>query len=337
MSKGAKILVVDDNIETVEFLEATLSSFGYEIVTADNGVEALKKIENNNPDLILLDFEMPKMDGAEVCRNLRAKDPFSFIPIIMMTGNTDPGILVKSLDSGADEFVTKPFDIVELTARIKAMLRIKSLEEKLGNMNKNLEQMVKDKTRKIQGLYMETVKSLARALDAKDHYTQSHSENVTKYSVAIAKEIGLAQEEVKNIEMAAQLHDLGKIGTSDYILHKKEKLSDEDWKEIKLHSRRSAEILEPLESLDGLVEMVKQHHEKIDGSGYPDGISGKDIPIGAKILAVADAYDAMTSERPYRKAFPKEKAINELKKCTGTQFDNDIVDTFIRILETPNY
>jgi putative two-component system response regulator len=328
-----RILVVDDSVETVEFLESSLKVFEYTVVKAFDGAEALDKAETHNPDLILLDYEMPKMKGMEVCKILKSKNHSRFLPIIMMTASKEANIIIKSLNCGADEFISKPFDIIELSARIKAMLRTKTLEDEIVQINKDLEEKVKDKTRKIESLYMETVKALAKALDAKDSYTRSHSDNVTKYSKAIAEEIGLSDEEIKDIQMAAQLHDLGKIGISDSILNKQEKLTEEEWEVIKHHSIRSAQILEPLESLDGVVDMVKEHHEKINGSGYPDGKKGIQIRLGARILAVADAYDAMTSERPYRKAFPKEKAVSELKKCKGTHFDPDIVEAFLRVLD----
>lgn len=333
MQRKIRILIVDDNIEINDFLEVTLSAFGYEIILACDGIEGLEKAESDSPDLILTDLDMPRMNGIELCKAVKLKYPGKFIPIIVMTANTDPSVLVKSIESGADEFVSKPFDIIELRARIKAMVRIKILEDELTALNRNLEQKVREKTKKIQEMYMETVKSLAKALDVKDHYTKSHSENVTKYSIEIARSLCLPQEEIKSIEIAAQLHDLGKIGISDYILNKKEKLTDTEWQEIKQHSLRSAQILEPLESLNGLVEIVKQHHEKLDGSGYPDGKAGSDIKLGAKILAVADAYDAMTSDRSYRNAFPKEKAIAELKKCSGTQFDPAVVNAFLKVLQ----
>ena len=327
-----KILIVDDNTETIEFLDTTLTALGYLTKTSSSGTDALVEAVEYKPDLILMDYDMPGMNGIEVCKELKKKDQFKFVPVIMMTGQTDSGMLVRSLEGGASEFVAKPFDVIELSARIKAMLRTKALEDKLENINRELEAKVKLKTEKIQTLYMETVKSLAKALDAKDKYTHSHSNNVAKYSKAIADELGMDTEDVQKVESAAQLHDIGKIGIKDSILNKTERLSDSEWKEIQTHSKRSADILEPLEQLNGVVEMVRQHHERMDGTGYPLGKKAEGIKLGARILAVADAYDAMVSERPYRKAFPKEKAIEELRKCSGTQFDAKVVDAFLKVL-----
>lgn len=186
---------------------------------------------------------------------------------------------------------------------------------------------------KLQDIYMRTVTSLASIIDAKDHYTQSHSENVTRYAVAIAKEMKLPPDDVKNIREACQLHDLGKIAVHDYILTKPDKLNPQEWEEMKLHSLRGAEILAPLDFICNISELVKQHHEHYDGNGYPDRIKADGIKVGARIMSVADAFDAMISERPYRKSYSVKKAVDELKKCRGTQFDPKIVDIFLKILQ----
>jgi len=185
----------------------------------------------------------------------------------------------------------------------------------------------------MQSAYMATVKALAQTIDAKDHYTHSHSENVTKYAVAIAKEMGFSQREVHTLREACQLHDLGKIGIHDYILNKSEKLTQEEWEKIRSHSLRGAEILEPLTFLDEVIILIRQHHERYDGTGYPNGLIGEEIKLGARIIAVADAFDAMTSERPYRKAYSKEYTISKLKETSGTQFDPQVVKAFLEVLK----
>lgn len=189
----------------------------------------------------------------------------------------------------------------------------------------------------LQDVYIRSISALVSAIDAKDYYTHGHSENVTKYALAIAKELGFENDQLENLTTASQLHDLGKIGIHDYILTKPGKLTDEEWVEMKQHTLKGIEILQPLNFLDGVVDIIKQHHERYDGEGYPDGIKGERIKLGARIIAVADAFDAMLSERPYRKAYSLEGAIEELKKNSGTQFDPLIVETFIKILEkTPD-
>jgi putative nucleotidyltransferase with HDIG domain len=185
----------------------------------------------------------------------------------------------------------------------------------------------------LQDVYMRAISALVSAIDAKDCYTHGHSQNVTKYALAIAKELGFDNEQVENIAIASQLHDLGKIGIHDYILTKPGKLTEEEWEEMKQHTIKGVEILQPLNFLNGVVDIVKQHHEKYNGEGYPDGIKGERIKLGARIIAVADSFDAMMADRPYRKAYTLEGAVEELKKCSGTQFDPMIVETFIRVLE----
>ena len=185
----------------------------------------------------------------------------------------------------------------------------------------------------LQDVYMRAISALVSAIDAKDCYTHGHSQNVTKYALAIAKELGFENDQLDNIGIASQLHDLGKIGIHDYILTKPGKLTEEEWAEMKQHTIKGIEILQPLNFLNGVVDIIKQHHERYDGAGYPDGIKGERIKLGARIIAVADSFDAMMAERPYRKAYSLEGAIEELKKCSGSQFDPLIVETFIKILE----
>lgn len=187
--------------------------------------------------------------------------------------------------------------------------------------------------KQLQKLYMNTVEALAEAIDARDHYTKSHSEHVTEYAIAIAKEMGLSQHKIEIVERASKLHDVGKIGIHDYILTKPGKLTKEEWEEVKTHSLKGARILEPLAFLDGVIGTIKQHHERYDGSGYPDKIKGDKIRIEARIMAVADSFDAMVTERPYAAIKTREEAIEELKKESGKQFDPKVVEAFLRVLE----
>ena len=181
--------------------------------------------------------------------------------------------------------------------------------------------------------YLQTIRALATAIDTKDHYTYDHSEHVTKYAIAIAEELGISKREREEIKEACQLHDIGKIGIHDRILTKPGKLTEEEWKEIKLHPRKGADILEPLDFLSGVVELVREHHERYNGKGYPNGIKGQKITLGARVMAVADAFDAMTSERPYRGALSRREAIEELKKQSGSQFDPRVLKAFLEVLK----
>ncbi|MDD5686856.1 MAG: response regulator [Elusimicrobia bacterium] len=333
VDKKHKILVVDDEESVLVYLKEGLEIENYEVLTAKNGERAIELTKESNPDLIIVDIIMPKMNGYEMCKILKEKNNIRFLPIIMMTADRNTKGLVKGLGAGADEFIVKPFEIIEISARIKAMLRIKSLSDDLSEMNKNLETKVDDKTKEIQTMYMETVRALATAIYAKDSYTFSHCDDVAKNAVIIAKAMGLNQIEIEEIDRAAQLHDLGKISIPDEILRKTEKLTSKDWEEIKKHPSKSTEILKPLKFLSNVINIIEQHHEKYGGGGYPLGKKEKEIPLGARILAVADTYDAMLSDRPYRKALTKQKAIEELEKNSGTQFDPEVVNTFLKIIK----
>ena len=219
-----------------------------------------------------------------------------------------------------------PYNNSELFPGIASFILVGLLT---GLLSSRLEKKVKQ----VPELYMGVVRSLALAVDEKDHYTRTHSENVTKYAVAIAKELGLARKEIQKIRRAAQLHDIGKIGIHDYILNKKSKLTAEEWTEIKLHPSKGAKILEPLNFLEETIGIIRHHHERHDGKGYPDNKEGDAIPLGARIIAVVDSFDAMTSDRPYRKAMGKKEAVKQLKKNSGSQFDPHAVEAFLRLFE----
>ncbi|MDD5236894.1 MAG: HD domain-containing protein, partial [Candidatus Omnitrophica bacterium] len=249
---------------------------------------------------------------------------------------------------GAFDYITKPFELESLlftARRAVAFHRLnqenKRLMEQITQENILLEKKVQERTKDLRNLYrrlqttfVSTVKALAKALDARDHYTHSHSENVAKYAVLIAKEMQLSTKEIDEIKNACELHDLGKIGIHDYILSKPGELTPEEWEEVKLHSLKSAEILQPLDFLDEVIILIREHHERYDGAGYPDGLKGDAIKLGARIMSVADTYDAMTSKRPYReKAFSKEEAVEEIKRKSGSQFDPKVVEAFLRIAD----
>ncbi len=226
-----------------------------------------------------------------------------------------------------------PYNSNELFPGIASFILIGLLT---GLLSSRLEKKIRQVTElyeKVNDTYMGAVKALAEAVDERDHYTKTHSENVTKYAIAIAKELELSKKGIEDIQRASQLHDIGKIGIHDYVLNKEGKLTDEEWKEIKLHPSKAVKILEPLHFLSEIIGIIRHHHERYDGGGYPDNRRGENIPYGARIIAVADSFDAMTTDRPYRKALSENKAINELKKGSGSQYDPHIVETFLRVLE----
>jgi len=344
MSEG-NILVIDDEKTMCNLLKDSLSEQGYNVTTTQKAKDGLQHARNSLFDLIITDLKMPKIDGIGIIRRIKEFDTDNMV--IVITGYPSFETVREALRLGAYDYITKPFNLEEIFFIVKRAIEFRRLQlankklmKELEEENIILEKKVEERTgdlkklyHNMQSAYMATVKALAQTIDAKDHYTHSHSENVTKYAVAIAKEMGFSQREVHTLREACQLHDLGKIGIHDYILNKSEKLTQEEWEKIRSHSLRGAEILEPLAFLDEVVILIRQHHERYDGTGYPNGLRGEEIKLGARIIAVADAFDAMTSERPYRKAYSKEYTISKLKETSGTQFDPQVVKAFLEVLK----
>jgi putative two-component system response regulator len=323
-----------------------LTKKGYSVTTfqdAKRGIEAVKK---NSFDVILVDLKMPEIDGSSILKEIKPR--LTENVVIMITAYPSFETARESLHLGAFDYISKPFDLDELSFTVRRAvtfhrlnLENRKLMEQFSQENTVLEKKVLERTqdlkdfyRQLQKAYMQTIKALVQAIDAKDHYTHGHSENVTKYALMIAQEMGLGLEEIEELRRACELHDLGKIGVHDYILTKPGKLTPEEWEELKLHSLMGAEILKPLDFLGGAIELIKQHHERYNGKGYPYNLASEQIKIGARIMAVADAFDAMISERPYRKKpLTKEEAIEEIKKNSGTQFDPEVLEAFLRIID----
>lgn len=344
MSEG-NILVIDDEEAMCNLLKDSLSEKGYNVVATQKAKDGLAQVEYNKFDLIITDLRMPEMDGLEIIKQIKKLDPDSVLVIITAYPSFETA--QEALRLTAYDYITKPFNLDQIffTVRRAVEFRLlkldnKKLMERLEKENILLEKKVDERTKDLKDLYhnihsayMSTVKALAQAIDAKDHYTHSHSEKVTKYALAIANEMGFSTQEMETLREACQLHDLGKIGIHDYVLNKTAKLSEKEWKEIKLHSSHGAEILGPLSFLEDVIVLIRQHHERFDGKGYPDGLKRDQIKLGARIIAVADAFDAMISERPYRKAYSQRYAISVLKRNSDTQFDAKVVETFLAVLK----
>lgn len=312
--KKPLVLIVDDNPTNVELLTAHLKPYGYRLDKAYDGEDALKRIEISPPDLVLLDLMMPKLSGYEVCQTIKNDPKTQFIPVIVITALKELHDKIRAIEMGADDFLMKPFNKVELITRVKSLLKLKELYDDV------------DRSETI-------IFTLAEMLEAKDVYTRGHSERVAKYSVMLAKHIGLSEQDQAWIHRGALLHDVGKIGIRESILNKPEKLSQEELAHIRSHPARGCEICRTLNSLAPALPIIRHHHERMDGLGYPDGIDDKDISIGPRIVAIADAYDAMTSNRPYRKGIPPGDALKIFEKERDQgQWDPKLVNEFVGLI-----
>ena len=329
----ALILCIDDNPEVLKLMKMLLADeFDLELETSAE--QGLKFLRDKNPDLVLCDVMMPGMDGHAFARVVKGDESLKHIPIILVTARTGAEMLNEGLQAGADDYISKPFDSTELKARIRSQLRMRQMESELALVNRNLKMRTSDLVDQQRSLFLSTVKSLASAIDAKDEYTRHHSTRVTDFSLKIAAKMGFSEKELSELELAAVLHDVGKIAVPESILNKPGKLTNEEFKLIQEHPVRGEAILSPVIELKDIGRIVRAHHERYDGNGYPDKLKGREIPLGARIMAIADTYDSITSERPYRKAASHRYAIKEIIGCSGTQFDPEVVENFLEIAGT---
>jgi response regulator RpfG family c-di-GMP phosphodiesterase/signal transduction histidine kinase len=326
----AQLLVIDDNPEVLKLMRMLLSDeFDLELTaSAEKGLAMMKE---RLPDLVLCDVMMPGMDGHAFARSVKSDEGLKHIPIILVTARSGAEMLNQGLQAGADDYISKPFDSVELKARIRALLRIREVESELAMANRNLKMRTSDLVDQQRSLFLSTVKSLVTAIDAKDEYTRHHSTRVTEFTLKIAATMGFSEKELGDLELAALLHDVGKIAVPEAILNKPGRLTDAEFLQIKEHPARGESILLPVVELKEIAKTVRAHHEHYDGTGYPDRLKGREIPLGARIMSVADAYDSITSERPYRKAAAHRYAVKEIVRCSGTQFDPEVVTHFLEI------
>ncbi|MGM0442369.1 MAG: HD domain-containing phosphohydrolase [Elusimicrobiota bacterium] len=306
------ILLVEDNPATQQIVEDILNDTTYELTIYGNGHEGQKAIENEDWDLIILDIMLPGKDGFELLE--LSKEKHKFTPVIMFTALKDRNKKIKAYEMGVNDFISKPVEKWEFLARIRSLMNLRESYQKL------------EETKNI-------VKSLAQAVEAKDPYTSGHSDRVGKYSKKIALKVGFSEEKAEDLYWAGLLHDIGKIAVPLSILTKPGKLTDDEYEKVKEHPEISHKICKDLRTLKKVLPAIKYHHERWDGKGYPAGLSGKDIPVEARIMSVADAFDAMTSDRSYRDAMTRKKAIDIMKSEKGKQFQGSIVDTLIEILK----
>ena len=322
------VVVVDDDIMNLKMAGHILSKNNMRVTALKSGQALLDYIkENETPDLILLDINMPEMDGFETLKMLREQEAGQEeIPVIFLTANEDENSETKGLSLGAMDFIKKPFVPEVLTLRVRHIIELIRLQ-------RNLSQEVEKKTEENEKLFMHVVHSLADAIDAKDTYTNGHSGRVAKYSKEIARRYGYSEKAQGDIYMMGLLHDVGKIGVPDAVINKPAKLTDEEFALIKNHPVMGARILKNIKEMPALAIGARWHHERFGGGGYPDGLSGSDIPEEARIIAVADAYDAMSSRRSYRDVLPQEVVRGEIEKGKGTQFDPKFADIMLSMID----
>ena len=340
MKDRPAILVVDDQVPNIELLEAYLVPQGYEIITATSGAEALGKLPDNQIDLILLDVMMPGMDGFEVARRVRQDPRSRQLPIILVTALRETEDRVKGIEAGCDDFLSKPVDKTELLARIRSLLKVKSYNDLTSNYQKELESEVSRRTEElrqaletIKAASLDTIYRLSVASEYKDEETGAHIQRMSLYCVAVARRMGLDKGTIATILHAAPMHDLGKIGIPDVILTKRGKLDPLEWDIMKQHTVIGSRILEGSDAeIIKLGEIIaRYHHEKWDGSGYPQNLKGVEIPTVSRIAAIADVFDALTSKRPYKEAFSVEKSLAILREGKGSHFDPEVVDAFFAV------
>ncbi|MFA6988666.1 MAG: HD domain-containing phosphohydrolase [Candidatus Gastranaerophilaceae bacterium] len=313
------ILAVDDEIDNLQLLKRTLRH-DYAITTVNSGEEAIQALKQQQFDVVITDHKMSGMDGADLLKHVF--DNYPYIIRILITAYSDVPILIDAINSGKiNRYIKKPWSPVEVVNTVEKALE----SNKLNNEHQKLVQDFKD-------LFSGTIGAITEALDAKDSYTFGRSKRVSFYSLRIARIMGLNELEMSKIEIAGLLHDIGMIGVPEHILNKSENLTAEEYNLIKEHVQKGVKILEEIKQLDSVVNIIKFHHERFDGLGYPYKLKNEEIPLGSMIIAVADAFDGMTSDRPYRKGMETEKAIEIIKGNSGKQFNPKVVDAFLEVV-----
>lgn len=315
-SDRPKVLVVDDHPSSRMTAVALLSVEGYEVLEADSGPAALVRVGECNPDLILLDVMMPGMDGFEVCRRLKQEEQTRLIPVVFITALNDRRSRIMGIEAGGDDFLTKPFDRLELSARVRSLIRQKRLNEDLDHAEKVLF-------------------SIAGTVESRDPATGDHCERLVALGAAFGNFLNLPRHEIRDLMWGGHLHDIGKVGVPDSVLLKKGKLTPEEWDIMRQHVLIGENICKPLRTMRGVIPIIRNHHERWDGTGYPDGLVGDEIPYLAQVFQILDIYDALTSERPYKRAFTPDEALEIIAEETAKGWRNPkLIEQFTNFIRT---
>jgi putative two-component system response regulator len=308
------VMAVDDDPGALSALADALGTLGFEVVQAADGASALDLARERQPDVVLLDVQMPGMDGFEVCRQLKAEPDLLLVPVVFLTGHGSRRARLEGLEAGATDFLNKPCDLVELEVRVRNLVNFRRLTLELDSAE-------------------QAVFTIARVVEARDQETGDHCERLAHLSVRMGERLGLEEEQITALRRGGFLHDLGKIGVPDAILLKPGKLTPDEWKIMKKHVEIGVEICSPLRSLQPVLPLIRHHHERFDGSGYPDGLAGEEIPLLARVFQVVDVFDALTVDRCYREAMPVDRAIRIIKEETDNGFwDPAMVREFLSLI-----
>ena len=322
-------LIVDDEPRLRQVMAHLMRGDGFQCIEAGNGIEALEQLASHAVTLVLSDLRMPKMDGVELLREIRNR--FPDCAVVMITAVADVEMAVNCLAIGAADYVIKPYQLEDVRARVAQALDKRRLILENRAYRESLEERVQVQARRLEELFLASVQSLAEALELKDPYTRGHSIRVSQYSSVIARSLGLGGEILRQIELGGHVHDIGKIGVRETVLNKADRLTPEEYEHIMTHPVLGWRILAPLlADTPNALNIVRSHHERFDGRGIPDGLRGGAIPLEARIAAAADAFDAMTSDRPYRASeMTLDMAVDEIRRCSGSQFDPAVVDALV--------
>lgn len=338
------VLIADDDPQIIEVLTTILESENYNVISCDDGKEAVRLAHERRPDVMLLDMKMPRVDGFQALEQIKNNSDIQHTPVVMITGQADGDAKRRALEGGADDFITKPPQVSELQARVRSLAKVKAYYDQMHEYQKKLEEEVAGRTKELKKAMddltqaheqlkassFETTSRLARAAEFKDEDTAVHIRRMSRYAATIAREIGYNDRDAEELLAAAAMHDIGKIGVPEKILLKPGKLTESEWIVMQRHTTFGANIL--AESEYPLVQLgqtiARSHHEKWDGTGYPDALAGDDIPRVARIVAVADVFDALTSSRPYKDPLPVASALGIIRDSRGGHFEPAVVDAF---------